>query len=64
MQAGKISGPQRACMMQTREKTNTEAALLNTLLAVPLATLGTSNAAPTRMSRIGSARPGDGRLVC
>jgi hypothetical protein len=45
-------------MMQTREKTDTEAAFPNTLPAVPLATLSTSNATPTQMSRIGSARPG------
>ena len=32
----KISGPQRACIMQTREETNTEASVLNTPLAVPL----------------------------
>jgi hypothetical protein len=49
-------------MMQTREKTDTGAALPNTLPAVPLATSSASNAAPTQMSRIGSARPGDGRL--
>jgi hypothetical protein len=36
----KISAPQRACMVQTREETNTEASVLNT----PLATLSTLNA--------------------
>jgi hypothetical protein len=46
-----MSEPQRACIMQTREGTNTEASILNTPLAVPLRTLSTSNATPTRMSR-------------
>jgi hypothetical protein len=44
--------------MQTREEANTEASLLNTPLAVPLTTLSTSNATPTRMSRICFARHG------
>jgi hypothetical protein len=48
---------------KTREETNTEASPLNTPLAVPLTTLNTSNATPTRMSRICSARHGDGRLT-
>jgi hypothetical protein len=49
-------------MMQTREETNTEASLLNPPLAVPLATLSTSNAARTRMSHICSAVPENGSL--
>ena len=57
------SGPQQACIMQTREAANTEASLLNTPLAVPLTTLSTSNARPTRMRAFGSARRGDGRLT-
>ena len=44
IQARKISGTQRACIMQTREETNTEASLRNTPLAVPLTTLSTSSA--------------------
>jgi hypothetical protein len=49
--------------MQTREETNTEASLLNTPLAGPLTTLSTSNATPTRISRIRSARHGARRRV-
>src|SRR5262249_58540436 len=52
MQVRKISGPQRACIMQTREETNTEASLLNTPLAVPLTTLSTLNATLTRNTTV------------
>ncbi len=37
---------------KTREEANTEASLPNTPLVGPLTTLSTSNATPTRMSRI------------
>src|SRR5215831_8598863 len=52
MQVRKISGPQRACIMQTREETNTEASLLNTPLAVSLTTLSTLNATLTRNTTV------------
>jgi hypothetical protein len=49
MQVRKKSDPQRACIMRTREATNTKASLLNTSLARGV---GTPNARPMQMSRI------------